>query len=116
MAFDYAPMQTIASTLLAHFGRSSTVRSPNVISTDPPAGTVTLGTPVDTTVNAVLVSINEKNAPGALIQSGDKLAIMDGAIDIEDQFIQDSEIWQVVNVIEIKPGDTSLIWKAQVRR
>ena len=116
MAFDYAPMQAVASGLLARFGRSSIVRSPNVTSTDPAAGTVTTGAPVDTTVNAVLVSINEKNAPGMLIESGDKLAIMDGAIDIEDQFIQDSEIWQVVNVIEIKPGDTSLIWKAQVRR
>ncbi len=116
MAFDYAPIVTVASALLARFGRSSTVRSPNVTATNHAAGTVTFGTPVDTTVNAVLVAINEKNAPGALIEAGDKLAIMDGAIDIEDQFLQDSELWQVVHVIEIKPGDTSLIWKAQVRR
>lgn len=117
MAFDYAPIIATASRLLADFGQTAYVRSRATISSDPAAGTVTQGAPVDTAVNCVRVAFSERNTPeGALIEQGDWLAIVDGAIGVENQLVIESEVWEVVAVFPVKPGADPVIWKAQIRR
>lgn len=116
MAFDYSGMAATASRLIARFGVSCTVRDITGETHNPVTGAVTGGANADTTVNAVLTEITSENYPDAVIQAGDKRAVLDGPIAVDNQLIHDSEAWKCVSVREVKPGDTSLVWFAQVRK
>ena len=116
MSFDYTSITATASRLLANFGTVAYVRSRAVLATDPAAGTVTHDDYVDISVNCLKTQFMEHNIPpGSLIENGDVLAILDGEIGIEDQLVIDGAVWDVINVFPIQPGDTGIIWKAQIR-
>ncbi len=116
MVFDYSGLAATASDLLEQFGKASvSIRATPVTSTDPAAGTVALGSPVDTAVNAVEVAYNERYQPGATIKESDRMYALDAAPDIADQLIIDSEEWEIVQVWPKKPGDTLVAAFAQVR-
>ena len=116
MAFNYAPLAATASNLLSEFGKASAfIRATPVTSSDPAAGTVTQGTPVNTAVNAVEVDYNEQYQPGATIQATDKMYALDAQPGIEDMLVIDSELWEIVQVWPKKPGDTFVACFAQVR-
>jgi len=129
VSFDYSEVKAAVSEALAEFGRPVAVVSP-VVTTNPSGGTVTKHKPIKNTVNIITVGITKENAPEALIKAGDMLAIADGEIKPKDTLLIDkievrngrivvlvkAEQWQVVSVNPIQPGDTGLVWKAQVRR
>ncbi|GAG15236.1 unnamed protein product, partial [marine sediment metagenome] len=97
MAFDYSGIEATASRLIGHFGKASVyIRATPTSSSDPVAGTVTQGTPVDTLVNGVQTSYNEAYQPGALIQTGDRMFAVDAAPNPEDQLIINGEVWEIV--------------------
>ena len=117
MAFDYAPITATASRLLAQFGQVCQVRAVTGATHTPTTGAMSGGTTVDTDVNAVIVDFTESNTPeGALIQAGDKLAILDGSITVGNELVHDAEAWECVQVWPVKPGDTSIVWRAQLRK
>ena len=116
MTFDYAPLAATASRLLGEFGKASLfIRVTPVTSTDSTAGTVTLGTPVNTSVNGAEVKHNQIYQPGATIEQGDRMFALAAAPNIEDQLVIDSELWEIVRVWPKKPGDTLVAAFAQVR-
>lgn len=116
MAYDYAPITATASALLADFGKSVTVRSYTVSTNDPAAGTATR-TSSDTTANYVKTQFTQRNTPpGAQIEQGDFLAILDKEISVDDELIDGSEVWQVIDVFPVEPGSSGVICKAQIRR
>ena len=116
MAIDYVAMAATATRLLDENGKASvSIRVTPVTSSDPAAGTVTLGTPVNTSVNAVEVAYNERFQPGATIEASDRMYVLDDVPNIEDSLIIDSTVWEIVQVWPIKPGDTSIAARVQVR-
>lgn len=117
MAFDYDPIAATASRLIAEFGQVCQVRTVTGATHNPATGVVSGGTTVNTNVNGVIVAFNKNNTPAdALIQAGDKLAILDGSINVGDELVHDSQAWECVQVWPIKPGDTFIVWRAQVRK
>lgn len=116
MALDYTSMAAMVTRLLNENGKASVlIRATPVTSTDPAAGTVTQGAPVNTAVNAVETKYNEKWQPGATMKASDRMYALDAAPELEDMLIIDSEQWEIVQVWPIKPGDTLLAAFAQVR-
>jgi hypothetical protein len=117
MAFDYSPIAATASRLIAEFGQVCQVRTVTGATHNAATGVVSGGTTVNTNVNGVIVAFNKSNTPAdALIQAGDKLAILDGSIGVGNELVHDSEAWECVQVWPIKPGDTNIVWRAQVRK
>ena len=117
MGFDYSGLVAVADALIAKFGKGSVfIRNTPVTSTDPAAGTVTTGTPVDTPVNGVEVAYNEIYQPGATLEKTDKIYALSSLPNIEDELVIDSEYWEIVRIWPKKPGDTFIVCFAQVRR
>lgn len=116
MSFDYSGLAATASELIEKFGKASVyIRSTAVSSSDPVAGTVTAGTPVNLPVNAVEIDYNEKYQPGATIQATDRMYAIDAQPGLDDMLIIDDEQWEIVQVWPKKPGDTFIAAFAQVR-
>jgi len=120
MAFDYDPIAATASRLIAEFGQVCQVRTVTGATHATATGVVSGGTTVNTNVNGVIVAFNPHNTPASallqMIEAGDKLAILDGPIAVGDELVHDSEAWECIQVWPVKPGDTPIIWRAQVRK
>jgi hypothetical protein len=119
MAF-YDEMAAMATELLAPeadggFGKTTAFIRTTAITSQPAAGTVTQGVPVDTAINAVQVDHDEKYTPGALIENGDLFWVLDGRANIEDELYVNSQLYNVVEVWPIVPGDTFVACRAQTR-
>lgn len=93
-----------------------TVRTTPISSSDLVAGTITEGADSDTSANCVLTAINDRNAPNAVIEVGDKLATVDTEVSPQAVIIIDSVEWTVIDVFDVQPGATFMISKAQIRR
>ena len=117
MAFDYTGLAATAADLISQFGKASVyIRSTPVTSTSPAAGTVTLGTPVNTAVAAVEVGYNDQYQPGATIQATDRMFALSKLPTIKDELLIGSEYWEIVQVWPKQPGDTFLAAFVQIRR
>ena len=79
------------------------------------------GPKVSTTVSvrAVITNYNQNEIDGTLIQREDKQAIIAGASvakpDTFDELVRGSLRYKIVNVEEITPGGTPLLYKLQLR-
>lgn len=119
MAFDYSNMLTIAGTQIADKGRNVTYRAVTEGTYDPATNTRTSDTTTDTTIKAVVTDIKLKNIDGNLTQRGDKMLLVAGdsiTPDMADKIIDGSVTYQIVFIDEIKTGDTTVLYKLQVRR
>ena len=119
MAFDYAPLESVAASLIADFGQSVTIRRVTCESYDPVTGITTGGTNSDTTVSAVIVGISKDYAAqlGGNVQQGDRMALIaTNEPLVSDSLIIGSDTWAVLDVQEVNPGGTALLYKAHVRR
>lgn len=119
MAFDYAPLADVAVSLIADFGQDATIRRVSGGTYDPVTGTTTGTTTTDTTVSAVVVGISKDYAAqlGGNVQAGDRMALI--ATDaplVSDSLILGSDTWAILDVQEVNPGGTALLYKAHVRR
>lgn len=114
-----ADVQAIVKEILGdpEIGIPVIIRTTPVIDSDPVAGTVTKGPSVDVPANAYFDKINQFNAPGALIETGDRLAYIDTELTIEDLVIDpDGEVWNVISLVETALGPGRVLWSAQIRR
>jgi hypothetical protein len=117
-AFDYSSLYATSKRLVDRFGLDASLRKVTGGSYDPVTGIVSGGSTADTNVRAVITNITKDYVSEAEIQQGDRIAIVDGAVapTLSDLLIVGSDIWQIVNVVEINPGATALLYKAQVRK
>lgn len=119
MAFDYAPLAEVAVSLIDQFGQDATIRRVSGETYDPVTKVTTGGTTTDTTVRAVVVGISQEYAAqlGGNIQTGDRMALIATSKPlVSDSLLLGSDTWAVLDVQEVKPGDTGLLYKAHVRR
>lgn len=116
MTFPHAPLATVASNILAEFGRSVTIRKPNVTAMDPVAGTVTHGTPTLVVANAYFDQVNQFRFAATIIKANDKVAYVDSEVAVGDEILRDAEVWEVVSVTPYELGAGVVAWEALIRR
>ena len=70
-----------------------------------------------TTIKAIERSYEQHQIDGTNIMSGDKIFIFVSSTvpTTRDEIIDGSKTYSIVNVIEKKPGDVSILYKIQVR-
>lgn len=110
---DHASFQSLATRLIEKHGRNvqlvEKVQSGGVAWN--PAHQE-----VKTTVKAVGITIRNDEFPDALIQKGDRGYLVDSAVPVttEMKIIDDGE-FEILDFIEIKPGDQSILFKVVAR-
>lgn len=72
-------------------------------------------------IKMVATNFNKKDIDGSLIKDGDKLALiapygLTRAPAVDDQIQDGGETYTIKNVVTIQPGDTVLLYKAQIRK
>ena len=114
----YAEMKALSDELMgtAEFGAALTVQ-----------GLPTAGDPVtgagasdgtQRTVNGVVTKVDLKVFPESMVQAGDRRIVFDGdgAIQVGEKWINGTEEWDIVQVMQVKPDNsTSILFKALVR-
>jgi len=119
MAFDYSALATAASDLIEEFGRAATLRTITGQTYTPSTSLYSAGTTTDVAVSAVIVGItkDDKEQFGGNVAVDDRMALVaDSAPVIGGFLIIGSDTWQIIAVLEVNPGGTALIYKAQVRK
>jgi deoxyxylulose-5-phosphate synthase len=117
----YTGLAAISLRMIDEKGRNVThvKQGTNVYS--PSAGTFTAGTETETTVKAVFTDFKLSDIDGELIRKDDKMLLIAASSLSEEPTtadkIKESGIeWTVVAVNIVKPADTALLYKLQVRR
>ena len=120
-AQDEILLADTAEDLIAEFGRTVNLVPPGTTdasATEPWKGKTAKGTPVP--IKCVFQPMNKELVAGTAVQVGDALAILSSkalsrALSQADVLVDGTRQWQIVAVIEAKPGATSFVWFAQVR-
>lgn len=113
MSFDYASLASVATELIAEFGRSDiTQRNFPEGTYDTSTGTVTR-TPTDTTRTGVKLNFGsgQTTVRGKAVKAGDFRLLIDGSasVDLQDVFVIDGVIYTIVSMDETNPAGTRLI-------
>lgn len=118
-AFDYSGIQTTASTLLTSFGQAVTINRILSETYDAVTGTSSNVTTLNTAGVAVLTRIDRayKEQASGTIEDGDLMAVFDSTIEpkVADTITIGSTNYNVISVQVVKPGDTAIVYKAQIR-
>lgn len=102
-------------------GRSVTLTYTTQGTYDPGDDTFTGQTTTTQTVKAVILNFRRAEIDGTLIKNGDRRALvapdnLTRAPKTGDTITDGSEVFSIQNVEEVKPGDTVLLYKLQLRK
>lgn len=99
------------------YGRTVTIMRDDKGAYDPIAGAFTGDSNTAIKLKAVVVGYTVNEIDGEIIQRGDKKVLFAGNADIRkgDQLI-DGDTFTILDIEEINPGDTKLLFKAQARK
>jgi len=111
MSYDYSNVQATAISLINKFGRTITHRT--TTSSGDEFDPVIVNN--DTSITAVMIGYEAKEIDGTLIKTNDKMILTYTSINTKDEILDGAIKYEVVNVNEVKPGDTPLIYKVQIR-
>ena len=109
----YSELADVAVELLTEFGKEITLERTIGGSGHPVTGVVTTGTPNDQVTIGVVKPYEKNLIDGTIIQAGDKEVIL--SPEIEPLMTDTIDGMQIVNIIEINPAGTVLVYKVQVR-
>lgn len=120
MSDFYTRMAQVTLAQIADKGRTVTLVTPGADTYIPGTG-LTVGTPTEQTPKAVFVDYKAKDVDGTVIRAEDKMCLIAAsALNAEpttaDKIKEGSTEWAVVNVKVVKPGDTAILYRLQVRR
>ncbi len=107
-----------ARDMIRKFGGPVTLLMPQDESFDPVAGSVTSGTPLERRGKGLLTGYKDNLVDGTVIQRGDRRLLLEaGMAPTRTTKIRiGSEIWKVVDVDTIAPGQVTVLYTVQVRR
>ena len=110
----YSDMAKLATDMIDEFGRAMILRKYTISGTD----YAPIKTPVDSPVTGVVTTFKRSDIDGTLIREGDKMILIDSAIEPSkaDSVIDEGFVYEVVDIIDITPGDTSILYKLHVRK
>jgi len=119
---DYSSEIATALSLIKEYGTAVTIAFKNEDRVyDPITDTATGATWIEENGYAVLTNYKEDFIDGELIQRGDKVMLIPASgltnrLKQGDRILENAIEWTAVNVREIAPDGTVIIYKAQVRR
>ena len=111
MSYDYSGLANTAQTLIDKFGRDTTLRV-NTSSGSEFDPTIVVN---DTTIKAVFLSYKTNDVDGTLIKSNDKMLLTYVEVENKNEIVDGGHKYEVINVDEVKPGLTPMIYKVQIR-
>lgn len=119
MAFDYSNLANVALFQISDKGRNVTLRYVEEGTYNPGTDAFSGTTFTDTTVKALIRNYSLRELLDTIILVGDKEVILASSgitrPEVNDIIIDSSSYYRILNVVEIIPGDTSLLYKLQVR-
>tara|TARA_B100000686_G_C16738759_1_gene945274 strand:+ start:787 stop:1137 length:351 start_codon:yes stop_codon:yes gene_type:complete len=114
---NYEGIANTALQQIADKGRTITIKSVTEGAYVP--GQPYSGTETETSVKAVVTAYSERLIDGSVIQTGDKQALIAARGISEpttsDKIIDGGDTYSIVNVSTVKPGNTAILYKIQVR-
>lgn len=112
----YDDMAQTAQEMINEFGRDITRHRPG--GSYDPGTDINTDSGIDFSVKAVFTEFKQSEIDGTIIVRGDKKALISSvtAPVMNDLLIDGAEQYRIVNVETIKPGDTEILYKAQVRK
>lgn len=110
----YEDMAQLASDMVTEYGRSMLLRSYIVTGTDYEP----IKTAIDTAITGVFTTFNTSDIDGTLIKSEDKICIVDANIvpDKSNSIVDSGFVYEIINVMEIKPAEVGILYKLHVRK
>jgi len=118
--FDYAELATLASELLAEFGRDITLRSLNSGAYDYDTSLVATPAPTDVVRKAAVFDFQEGETEfnGNLIKMGDKRLLMEPGVvpTVANQVFIAGVGFEVLSVGEINPAGTPVVYSLHIRK
>jgi hypothetical protein len=110
---DYAGLADTSSRLIAASGRSMSLRRLASSGADPWNPTLAA---TDTTVTGVVTAFDAREI-GDLVQRDDKRILIDSTTEpkAQDRLVDGSIEYQIINVRQIKPGGTAVLYIVQAR-
>ena len=113
MAYDYSRMVSTATRLISKYGRSMTLRSTTETG-DPWNPTQTNS---DTAITGTVVDYKSSEIDGDAIQTNDKRILIDSTAvpTLQDKVVDGSVEYSIIDIREIKPGSTVVLYDLQVR-
>ena len=119
MTFNYTAIQSTATNLLTNFGEDATATRTGGATFDPTTGSYTGGSTTTITGKVVRLNYSKNEIDGGMVQRDDARMYFqagNGAPEIDDNILFDSENYRVMNVITTAPSDTDVMYELQVRR
>jgi len=120
MTFNYSGLAAAALRLIDKFGRNVTLRSVTAGSYDTATMTKTGASDADKVVKMAIVEYKQSQIDGEVVQRGDELGLLAAsavtAKPVVNDIVIDSVQYKIINIETIKPGDTALLYKLQLRR
>ena len=116
MTFNYVGLEITSLSLITRFGKDATLNRVTEGAYDPSTGTNTGASTSTQTVKAVFTDYKEMQIDGSIVQRGDRLVLV-AASGISEPLTNDEiDGYKVVNVKLVKPAETALLYKLQVRK
>lgn len=113
----YAALAKATLEMIAEFGRSVTIKRDNKGVFDPLTSTFIGASNTETIVRAVVTGYRIHEIDGEIIKRGDKKVLFDSSADIrKGDLLIDGDTFTILDIEEINPGDTKLLFKAQARK
>ncbi|MCF0055517.1 hypothetical protein [Dyadobacter sp. CY356] len=117
----YSEMADMAKEAIAENGRPVILRRNTEGSYNPATDTFTGTGNVDENPSALFTEYKQAEIDGTVIIRGDKKVLLaDAALtappEYNDIIVDGSDEYKVINIFTVKPGDTSIIYKLQVRK
>lgn len=120
MTFDYGNLIETTTAQIADKGRDVQIVYKTAGDYNPDTDKLDNDIEETVTVKAVVTNYNKRDVSGGLVESND-LQVMIAADGItkpktSDKVLDGDEEFSIVNVLEIKPGSTAILYKLQVRK
>lgn len=118
MSLNYTALQTTATSALTNFGADASATRTGGSTFNPATGSYSGGSTTTVTGKAVRLNYSKSEVDGEMVQRDDAKMYFqagNGAPEIDDNMLFDSENYRVMNVITIAPTDTDVMYELQLR-
>lgn len=121
MTFDYSGLAATSVSQIADKGRDVTLTYKSTNIYDPQTDTNAEDSSTTQTVRMLITNYNKREIDGTLIKNSDRQGLLANdsltrAPAQGDTVTDGTEVLTVKNIEEIKPGDTVLLYKLQLRK
>ena len=118
--FDYGELQTVATELIAFFGRDVTLQLKNQTPADPakPWEAPQTTSPTTITTKAAFVEFTTQDRLGSdsIKQHDKRVGVQSQEITAEWEIVDGTELWKIVDIRDtVRPGPLTVLYDLQVR-